>query len=226
MMIREDLAIWIYGSHSRGDADFLSDIDVFVASNDEISIDQLVSCLPSLPRDISVSMYKWSEIKEMADYGSLFLQHLRMEGAPILESSSYKGELATILSYMGEYKYVGRDIKGFQTVLNDVHDSLDDGGSPIFELCVLATILRHSSILGCWIAGNPSFRRVEPVVKFAKIHGLSPAIADGFPALYKYRLYFEKRISAVNEPMPYELDIWLERTSKIIQTLEGAYHGN
>lgn len=225
-MMREDLAIWLYGSHARGDADFLSDMDIFVASDDELSIDELASYIPSLPKEIAVSKYNWSEIKEMAEYGSLFLQHLRLEGYAIWESNSRKRRLAAILSRMGEYKHVKRDISGFQTVIGDIQDSLNDGGSPVFELSVLSTIIRHSSILGCWIDGNPSFGRVEPVMRYVKSHGLCSSIAAEFPALYKYRLYIDGKIPSVNELVPYEVDIWLERTSEIIETLEGDCHGN
>lgn len=224
-MNRSDLSIWLYGSYARGDADALSDVDVFVASDVTISKNELQGYLPTYIKQISISQYSWNEVIKMAEYGSLFFQHLRREGFAIWESNSRKGELYRILSNIGQYKYVKRDIRGFRTVIKDVYESLNEDGLKIFELSVIATVLRHCSILGCWVIGTPSFGRTVSVKKFIKACGLDIKTATEFPSLYNYRLYIDGRISLKGDSLPDETNIWLRRTEDAITALEGIYDG-
>jgi len=224
-MNRSDLSIWLYGSHARGDADALSDVDVFVASDMTISKNELQMYLQTNTKQISISRYSWNEVTKMAEYGSLFFQHLCREGFAIWESNSRKGELYRILSNMGPYKYIKRDIRGFRTVIKDVYESLNDSGSKIFELSVIATVLRHCSILGCWVIGSPLFGRTEPVNKFIEACGLDNKITAEFPSLYNYRLYIDGRISLMRDSLPDEINIWLRRTEDVINALKGIYDG-
>ena len=214
-----ECVVWLYGSRARRDEDALSDIDVFVVSDTEVSKKEVLQLVPGLPSDISVSQYSWDEITEMAEYGSLFLHHLRTEGQALWESSANEGQLLKLLSGMGDYKHAHRDIRGFMTVLVDVKASLKKGGLFTYELGVLGTVLRHSSILGCWLIGNPSFGRITPVQRIVSRYDLSPEIATEFPILYKYRLYLDGRIASILEPTKLQVEIWLERVMKVVNTI-------
>jgi hypothetical protein len=212
-------AVWLYGSRARGDEDALSDVDVFVVSDTEVSKKEVTQLVPELPSDISVSQYSWDEVIGMADYGSLFLHHLRTEGQVLWEAPTGKGGLFNLLSGMGDYKHARRDICGFMAVLEDVKASLESGGVFTYELSVLGTVLRHSSILGCWLQGNPSFGRIAPVQRIVSRYGLSPEIAAEFSRLYEYRLYIDGRIASIPEPTKLQVEVWLERVMKVVNAI-------
>lgn len=213
-------AVWLYGSHARGDADAESDWDVFVASDEGVSLDG-IQVQPWLAYSTgSVSRYSWPEVEGMAAYGSLFLEHLRLEGLPVYESPQEKGKLAAILSRMSGYQLADRDLRGFRAVLNDVAQSLAFGGSEIFELSVLGTVIRHSSILGCWLLGRPSFGRIEPVARLVSVVGLAKCISDGFPELYRFRLYVEGRLQRKALPPTCEALAWLKRAGEVVTCVE------
>ena len=212
-------AVWLYGSRARGDEDILSDVDVFVVSDTEVSKKEVAQLVPGLPGYFSVSQYSWREVIGMADYGSLFLRHLRNEGQVLWETPASKGQLFNLLSGMGDYKHVRRDIRGFMVVLEDVKASLETGGVFAYEMSVLGTVLRHSSILGCWLTGNPSFGRIAPVQRIVSRYDLSPEIAAEFPGLYKYRLYIDGRIASIPEPTKLQVEVWLGRVMKVVNTI-------
>ena len=212
-------AVWLYGSRARGDEDVLSDIDVFVVSDAEVSKKEITQLVPELPGDISVSQYSWDEVIGMAGYGSLFLHHLRTEGQVLWEAPTGEGKLFNLLSRMGGYKHSRRDIRGFMAVLGDVKTSLETGGVLTYELGVLGTVLRHSSILGCWLTGNPTFGRIAPVQRIVSRYGLSPEIAAEYPGLYEYRRYIDGRIASIPEPTKLQVEVWLERVMKVVNTI-------
>src|SRR5215510_14420602 len=94
------VAIWLYGSHARGDVDANSDRDVLVVGS--ASRDEVLE-LGDLNPNPSVSQYEWSEIEGMAEYGSLFLHHLRLEGRRVFEGPFSSGKLAHLLDNLRPY---------------------------------------------------------------------------------------------------------------------------
>ena len=191
-------AIWLYGSHARGVADSHSDLDVLVAKDDFTSIDNINSSDLFERRGATLSVYTWDEIMRMAEYGSLFLQHLKLEGIPIYETPSYRGYLRKILNQLADYTLAMRDLRGFNVVLDDVEESLDNDGEEIYELSVLGTVIRHSTILGCWLLNRPSFGRLDPVSLFVRLRGIDCAVEREFPELYSFRLFADGRIGKEN----------------------------
>ncbi|MCU7838967.1 MAG: nucleotidyltransferase domain-containing protein [Candidatus Thiodiazotropha sp. (ex Troendleina suluensis)] len=218
-------AVWLYGSRARGDEDTLSDVDILVVSDSEVSEGDILQLIPKLPVDLSVSRYSWQEVSEMADYGSLFLHHLRTEGRVLWEAETYKGELSRLLSGMDGYKHAHRDVSGFLTVLDDVNESIQSGGILTYELAVLGTVLRHSSILGCWLNAKPCFGRIEPVKRVVAEYGLNPNIATGFSGLYEFRLYVDGRVTNVQEPSHDQADEWLSWVREVVNAVATDANG-
>ena len=186
-------AIWLYGSHARGVPDCQSDLDILVAGDYPINFDEIQRHVPLALNDASVSHYAWNEIARMAEYGSLFLQHLKLEAIPLHETPSHRGNLRRVLDELGDYSLTQRDLRGFQAVLDDVAEALDSKHEETYELAVLGTVIRHSTILGCWLLKKPSFGRLEPVSRFVRMSGIESLVEKEFPDLYRYRLYTDGR---------------------------------
>lgn len=218
------LAVWLYGSHARGDSDADSDLDLFVASDEPFLLPVIETESWLQNERASISRYSWSEVEGMAGYGSLFLQHLHLEGRLLYEGSQVQGRLGTILSKMGDYRLAQRDIRGFQAVVKDVERSLEIEGCEIFETSVIATVIRHASILGCWLLGRPSFSRTEPVARLVSLAGLSTAISDGFQDLYRFRLYIDGRLDSGALPTMPLSKKWIGLAKEVVTCVEELNH--
>ena len=212
-------AVWLYGSHARGVVDACSDLDILIATDALTPIQEIQGKLPVELNNASPTVYSWNEINLMAEYGSLFLQHLKLEAAPLYESPSHRGVLRGLLRKMPDYKHARRDIRGFRVVLEDVAESLSNGGKKEYELSVLATVIRHSSILGCWLINQPSFGRLEPVSCFISSQGIQSVVGGEFPILYDYRLYADGR---VGRDCLQEISVngWLEWARDVVESVE------
>lgn len=185
--MNRDYAAWLYGSWARCDQDSSSDIDILaVGPIPDRGVENL-----ALPRGVhrSVSRYSWDEIERMASYGSMFLHHLRLEGRPLLESRQAIGKLGRILSRIGLYTRAPKDIASFRAAVDDVKSSIAQGGSPVFEMSVLATLCRHACILACYVRGTPRFGRLSPIQTVLPELGFRQETVDLFGRLYGFRLH-------------------------------------
>ena len=214
----QEWSVWAYGSVARGDADRLSDYDVLVVGPESAELSTVLMEAGLNGEDVSISRYSWEEVVGMAGYGSLFLHHVRLEGRPLYEDGACRGRLQTILCDLGEYTLARRDIRGFEVVLGDVDESLKRGGAKAFELSVLGTVIRHASILGCWLLGNPTFGRLAPVESFSSAAGLEVSMSD-FEHLYMYRLYCDGRLES-GKLCPVVAETWLHRAQSLVGSLE------
>lgn len=221
----DNVAVLLYGSHARGDVDSLSDCDVLLISDAPQRASDWRHLFGEKVKDIAVTTYSWSEISGMAKYGSLFLQHIKTEGKPVYIGDSVSDKLCGILESIGEYKHARRDIAGFKSVIADVERSCKYS-SITYECAVIATVIRHAAILGCWMLGEPDFGRITPVVKMTEKLGFNPRMADEFAGFYKYRLYADSRLSEIDEPVTSMLLFWVNNAKEIINSLEGLLYAN
>ena len=157
-------ALWLYGSYARGQADDRSDCDVLAISDMPVQKEKAVKLSGLSEMSLSISRYSWIELDSMAAYGSLFLQHLRLEGKCLYEGPGFEGRLAELLSRLGPYRRACFDLQCYRDCIGDVYDSLSQASSALYEVSVLATVIRHASILGCFLLGVPDFGRLSPVI--------------------------------------------------------------
>jgi hypothetical protein len=222
-MISNDFELWLYGSEARGDVDCISDFDLLLVADSEISAKDI----PQENRDLlaiaSVSRYDWNEIEGMAKYGSLFLHHLHLEGRCLGCSNTRGLSLSAILNQLPPYQRVKTDVRGFHATVDDIRQSLEDDGSLIFELSVLATVVRHAAILGCYVSGHPTFGRLRAVETVVDLWQLDPWIKSSFAELYAYRLFADHRLPRVPRNLSHEdAASWLVGADSILRKL-GEY---
>ena len=217
-------AVWLYGSHSRGDSDAWSDIDVLIVGpplpSEEIA--QLVPNLDAGP--LHVSCYSWSEFEAMGRYGSLFLHHLSAEGKALRHDGDAEARMKNLLSALPAYGLAPRDLTAFRTTVRDVKDGLSRGLPPAFELAVLGGVARHASVLACYLAGHPNFGRKGIALAAALLH--IPGARRDHEWAHQFRLSEEGQC-----PMPEvltELDAFrvTATMTEFLDRLEGLVHAN
>lgn len=202
-----------------------SDIDILVVGDDPIS-SKIVSALVELDgAPLSISQYTWSEIEGMAIYGSLFLHHLRLEARPIFEGSIVSGRLRKILGTLPSYNRVRKDYIAFRTVTMDVKASLSEGGFVPFELSVLATVVRHACILGCYLEDRPTFGRLTPVKRLVTLWDLNKNIIQTYSKIYSYKLFADKRIDEPPTNTLAEARNFCDHADGVLDRMEETVHG-
>ena len=224
--MKEDISIWLYGSNARGDSDLLSDVDILVIGESIQNFKYIQKLIPKGLKISDLNFYSWKEIKNMAKYGSLFLHHLKLEGKCIYEGRHAKNILPYLFSKLGEYKKASNDLKSFSRVIEETKQSLILNDMLIFDLSVLATVIRHCSILGCWFLGRPCFKRIEPVSHIVKELNMKNLTVREYSDLYKYKLYVAKRIDKIAiQRINISPKKWIENSEIIINGVEGIING-
>jgi hypothetical protein len=152
--------VWLYGSRARGTADSASDTDLLVVGGRRAVAYAYAKF--AYPR-ISVSHYEWHEIEAMRSYGSLFLHHLALEGVRLdPEPSTTNSRLEDVLRDIPAFQRAGHDLMTFRRAAVEARQSLASGGWADLELQVMATVVRHAAILGCYCSDEPDYGRETP----------------------------------------------------------------
>ena len=203
----------LYGSQARGNTDKLSDVDVLQVGDGDLPAPPLAE-----PHRLSVSRYSWEEFQHMRDNGSPFLVHLQTEGRVVGGNRAGISLYRSLMQYLPRYKHVTRDTDAFQLALIDAEDALlHQDSSPEFEAAAIATVVRHASILGCYLMDSPQFGRYEPTRKFCEARRLPGSIVDDFPHLYEHRIALARGYAWPRDTDYEYVRTWVRRAGLLVR---------
>lgn len=221
----EDRAVLLYGSHARGDADMISDIDVLIVGATRPKTDEIAKLLPaSCEGPLHTSHYTWVEFDAMSEYGSLFLHHIATEARAIRYEGMAQERLRDMLATLRPYQLAKRDLSAFRATVCDVETGLRAGLPPCFELAVLGGVARHASVLGCYMAGRPTFGR-KSIAKAAELFGMHAAQRD-LEFAHRFRLFEEGQCEAPGEVSLKTVKHLTGVLSIFLDRLEVLFHAN
>lgn len=223
--MNKDRAVLLYGSHARGDADDISDIDVLVVGDRPLITEEIHTLLLNSYRGLlHTSHYTWDELEAMSTYGSLFLHHITAEAKAIRYEGNSQKRLMYTLASLCPYKLAARDLSAFRTTVCDVEGGLRVGLPACFELAVLGGVARHASVLGCYLAGSPTFGR-NSIAQAARLFGMDSAREDLVLA-HRFRLFEEGQCNAPGEVSKADARRVLGLLSIFLDRLEALVYAN
>ena len=155
----------IFGSAARGDLDVFSDRDLLVVSDDETSLRESKYGYDSI--GWSCTAYSWNRLQTAADYGSLFVQHLKQEAKIISDPSDRLAHLLDQYSTNVTYK---NEWLGAAALIGELTQHLPrcDAGS-MWALDVLSVGFRSLAVASLAEHGIYAFSNSEIIDGLARI---------------------------------------------------------
>jgi predicted nucleotidyltransferase len=214
-------AICIFGSLARGENDELSDIDILIlidGINDQDTMDIKLSLSNQMGIPIDwLSVYRITTFEHMADKGSYFLWHLKLEGKVIYSRTD---QLYKILDSLKEYTNIKNDLDEYAIICKDILDSVKSGNLTIdYELSLLASLVRNTCIAIAYMSKKYLFGRISPVEYCLKELG-QPNIfeLDEYMNLYNYRIKYI-RPNSIKKESSGDLELvrfWIEKVQILL----------
>lgn len=212
--------IYLFGSYARNEQDKYSDIDLLVIiqrcdENEYIQLKKNLSKQLNMPQEW-ISIYQKDKILEMQAKGSYFLWHIKLEGKILYSKQKF---LEKVLENLPEYTGAEQDLEDYDIICNDIEQSLDDEYLDIiYELSVLASIIRNTAIAIDFLCGRKVFGRITAIVECNDImKGKIYIPIDEYVMLYYNRLYETRKTSYYPHNMSLrDVYTWLYRAKKII----------
>lgn len=150
------------------------------------------------------------------------LHHLKLEGRPLIESRGGHTRLEQLLRGLPPYQLFRRDITAFHLTVADVQEAVTAGSSPEFELSVLGTVIRHASVLACYLLHSPCFSRTGALERAGAAFGFTSTDVEGFSRLYRFRLHEDGRCPAPFEASWKDVGQWSAQVTTFLWRLQGV----
>lgn len=191
------LAAVLFGSQARKDADDYSDRDLFALCNckdvqDLINMKKYYATVLEYV-SLGLSFYKKADVEIMANAGSLFMWHLKLQGRVIFSKQRIYEDMLNRLQPYGNYR---ADLRHYKGLLNDVLSSYDRLSLlSEFDMSVLFTIARNVCILLCYNLGRPKFGRSNAYLHARSVYkNIFPLEEWIYPLLCSQKLLYERAI--------------------------------
>ncbi len=195
-------ALILFGSHARGDADEHSDVDVCAFVSD-VGFERLVElrhdCAMAMgAQEESASVYPASMLWTMAEVGSLFLWHLKLEGRVVCDPSGFAAE---ILDELAPFTEFAEELDLYEDLLRGVQEQQLRHTSLVeFDLHVLFLVARNTSILLAYARGEPTFGRTSAFQLVVQSIGPLPVEAQTYAELCDWHLTYVRGVR--RSPLP------------------------
>jgi len=212
-------ALVLFGSAARNETDLDSDRDLavfaHVDSPESLTILKMQLVDSNTVPNASFSVYSVSTAELMAKDGSLFLHHLRGEGAILFRKTEW---IIRLMDRLAPYRAskAFRDIETFEIVLSDIRKSLMFGESTIsFEASTLFSVLRSLGMIATTLKGQACFGRVTPIFRLRDLMGVSfPLGEEEISQLSYARLLYARNKNPSSSCVP-SASQCLEMTAKV-----------
>lgn len=219
--------IWLFGSYARGEQDRYSDIDLLVIIQDcdgeeYRRIKMQLSQELGMPLEW-ISLYEMHKIQEMARQGSYFMWHIKQEGRQLYARGSFQKD---ILANLPEYQNAWQDLEDYSIICKDIRCSLAEQYVDItYELSVLASIIRNTSMTIDFLKGKMVFGRIQSVETCnAILSGKREISIKEYERLYTNRLYMTGKATTHEMMTMNDVVEWLNKAENLILCAKEIYN--
>ncbi|TKJ36171.1 MAG: hypothetical protein CEE38_12135 [Planctomycetes bacterium B3_Pla] len=191
------IAVVLFGSQARNDSDDYSDKDIFVLCScaDIVELVKIKKHYGKVYAGSSIGLccYRRVDAEAMANTGSLFMWHLKLQGRIVFSKHHI---FEDILDRLKPYSKYNTDLLYYRELLTDVVDSYDKRFTlSEFDMSVLFTIARNICILLCHSLGNPKFGRSNAYLYVQSVYKDVFPLDDWiYPFLCSQKLLYERAI--------------------------------
>src|SRR5699024_2733499 len=201
--VKELIAIMLFGSKARSDSDIYSDTDIFILIEDNLNQTRKQKIINTVKlainlNDVNVSIYTSKIFRKMAEDGSMFLWHLKIEGKYL-----YKKNNIDIFNSLKDFNRYKKNYTLYNELFIDAKESILKNGINAYDLSMLFFVSRNVSLLTCFKLNNPKFGRYSVYQGVINHLNFEPLKWEYYTFLAEWRLDYTR---GINKDLEYPSD--------------------